>query len=182
MKKSYLLALTGLTLALGAGCSKKSQQTVAPNTLSLDLNGSAFPVDFAASSLAVDQANRTITIIAKGQDGITQIMFRGQSSNPNGLFVAQKFNPTSQGGASGETVAQYLTVYNNYYSCLGRTLSGTQTYESTLCNHPDNIVINLQTVDQSAHTMSGTFSGTCCKNANPCDDKVVTNGRFNLTY
>ena len=181
MKKTFLSTVLLLGLSAIAGCSK-DKNSIAPNTLSLDLNGSAFSIDLSASSLVIDQARQTIVITTKGKDGVTQIQFRGRSSNHGGIYVAQKFNPVIQGGASGETSSQYLSLYNNVYSCLGRTLNGIETYESGSCNHPDNTVIEVQTVDQSAHTMSGTFSGTCCKNANPCDDKAITNGRFNLPY
>jgi hypothetical protein len=175
----------GMILLAGCGKEKAADPTVEPaKSLSLDLNGKSFAVDLAASTLVVDPVKRTILLTAKGTDGITEISFQGYSndSNPRGIYAVRKFVPVSLGGVSGETSGLYRSVFNNVLNCYGRTLSGIETYSPFNCNHADNLVLDIQTVNEAKRTMSGRFSGTFCKNAEPCDDKAITNGQFNLAY
>lgn len=178
--KHWLRGAALLLLYFISSCSKK-EEVIPARTLQMSVKGqqvvftgsqvsvvvSKQGTDWALNALTADQTSIVIHLSVQGMSVETPHVYSTANTSPYqglesiyGFFVLTDYtNGCSQ------------LIYSNQLVTFGTG------YNSGAVRDP--FVLAIKTVDQGAHTMSGTFSGTYYKG---CDRLDITDGKFNLPY
>ncbi len=167
MKKPLLLV--GIALLIQA-CSGKEKEaaapvnTIAPNTASVKVDGVLLPMSLS----------RTVATVYTGSSRYLGVSIGGaQGSDPVVTLILQEYaGKTGQIAFGSPSTSEVLWTQN---------ITGGGYFSSRVCGTSD-LKVEIVEVNEARKTVSGRFSATACGGAASAQQRVISEGEFNLPY